>query len=257
MAAYANVRPLSDFKVSEHKKTERELRVQLAAAYRIFDYLGWCYLIYGHISVRVPGPERHFLINPFGLRYDEVTASNLVKIDLDGKIVEPSEYPVNPAGFVIHGAIHAAREDAHCIMHTHTLAGMTMAASSSRIRALDFAGAALHERVAYHDFAGVHGDYSDRESLVSDLGDKSLMILRNHGLLSCGPTIASAFIRLHALETACRVQCAALAMNTSLVETTAAIAEKHARVLESGDQGELAFAALVRLMQKRDPSFLE
>jgi len=258
VASYSNVLPLTEFRPRHEAQTERELRKQLAAAYRIFDYLGWTELalIYGHITVRVPGPQRHFLINPFGLRYDEVTASNLVKIDLDGNIVEPGSYPVNPAGFIIHGAIHAAREDAHCVMHTHTLAGMTMAASQLPIRSYDFAGASLIDRIAYHDFGGVHADYSDREALVRNLDDKYVMVLRNHGLLSCGPTVASAFRRLFALETACQVQAKALAMNVPLVEPPAAVAQNHAEVLDNGDDGELAFAALYRLMEQRDPSFL-
>jgi len=144
-ASPATVRDFTDFKPEQRPEpTEWELRQQLAAAYRIVAYFGWDYLIYGHLSVRVPGPERHFLINPFGLMYDEVTASNLVKIDLDGNLVEPGPYTVNPAGFVIHGAIHAARPDAHCVMHTHTIAGMTLAAADVPVRAIDFAGASLH-----------------------------------------------------------------------------------------------------------------
>ena len=258
MTAYSNVLPLTEFRPRQGPQSERELRKQLAAAYRIFDHLGWTELalIYGHITVRLPGPQRHFLINPFGLRYDEVTASNLVKIDLDGNLVEPSPWPVNPAGFIIHGAIHAAREDAHCVMHTHTEAGMAMAASGVPVRALDFAGASLFGRIAYHDFAGVHADDSDREALVRNLGDNSAMVMRNHGLLTCGPTIASAFRRLFALETACRVQARALAMNVPLVEAPAEIAAAHAKVLDEADDGEMAFAALYRLMESRDPSFL-
>ncbi|HUN48400.1 MAG TPA: class II aldolase/adducin family protein [Stellaceae bacterium] len=252
------VRDFTDFRPEQRPEpTEQELRQQLAAAYRIVAYFGWDYLIYGHLSVRVPGPERHFLINPFGLMYDEVTASNLVKIDLDGNLVEPGPYTVNPAGFVIHGAIHAARPDAHCVMHTHTIAGMTLAAADVPVRAIDFAGASLYERVAYHAFSGVHADMSDREALVQSLGDKHYLVLRNHGLLTCAPTIPLAFRRLFDLEIACRVQTAATAMNARLIEAPAEIAESHAKVLENVDGGELAFAALTRLMKKRDPSFLE
>jgi ribulose-5-phosphate 4-epimerase/fuculose-1-phosphate aldolase len=249
---------MTEFKPRHQAQTERELRKQLAAAYRIFDHLGWTALttIYGHITVRVPGPDRHFLINPFGLRYDEVTASNLVKIDLDGNIVGQGSHPVNPAGFIIHGAIHAARSDAHCVMHTHTLAGMAMAATGVPIGSYDFAGASLIDRVAYHDFGGVHADFSDREALVHNLGDKSVMLMRNHGLLSCGPTVASAFRRLFALETACQVQSKALAMNVPLVQPPAAVAQTHAQVLDEADDGEMMFAALYRLMEQRDPSFL-
>jgi len=257
MNDYAKVIPVSALRRSPHEASEQDLRVELAAAYRIFAHLGWDYLVFGHITVRIPGPDRHFLINPFGLRFDEVTASNLVKIDLDGGIVGHSQFPVNPAGFIIHGAIHQAREDAHCIMHTHTIAGMTMAATSLSIRPIDFAGAALHERVAYHGFGGVHADFSDRDALVRNLGDKNCMVLRNHGLLTCGDTIAHAFKRMHNLETACRVQTAAMAMNAPLIEIPPEICQQHAYVLENDDQGQLAFAAFMRLMDKLDPSYRE
>lgn len=258
MNSYAKVPSMAELASigRSQPKTEKELRVQLAAAYRIFAHLGWDYLIYGHISVRLPGEKRHFLINQLGLRYDEVTASNLIKVDLEGNILG-SDGPVNMGGFIIHGAIHGARDDAHCVMHTHTIAGMTMASTSTPLRWLDFAGASLYERVAYHEFAGVHDDMSDRASLVADLGDRNLMILRNHGLLCCGPTIPSAFLRLYTLETACRVQTAAMAMNAPLVNPPPEVAEAHAETLNSGDQGELAFAALTRLMMKKDPSFAE
>jgi ribulose-5-phosphate 4-epimerase/fuculose-1-phosphate aldolase len=256
MTSYTKVKPLAEFQTEHRSETEWALRRKLAAAYRMVDHFGWTHLIYGHLTVRIPGPETHFLINPFGLRYDEVTASNLVKIDLEGRIVEPSEHPVNPAGFIIHGAIHAAREDAHCVMHTHTIAGMALAASREGLKLIDFAGCGLHQQIAYHDFAGVHADYSDREALVRDLGDRSVMVLRNHGLLTCGRTIASAFRRLHSLETACRVQCMAQAMNVQLEVVPADIAAIHATNLARDDGGELAFAALYRLMEKKDPSFL-
>ncbi len=249
-----DVLPMSEL---QGAKNERDLRRELAGAYRIFDYLGWTHLIFGHISVRVPGPQRHFLINPYGLRYDEVTASNLVKIDLDGNVVDAGEYPVNPAGFIIHGAIHEAREDAHCVMHTHTLAGMTFAATAARIRPIDFAGASLFGQVAYHEFAGVHADFSDRAALVRNLGDKNVMVMRNHGLLSCGATIASAFKRLHDLETACKVQCAAMSMHASIIEAPDHVAQTHADAIAAGDGGALAFNALLRLMEKRDPTFLD
>lgn len=252
------VMPLSHYSAMNAKvKSEGELRRELASAYRIFAYLGWDYLIYGHISVRIPGPEHHFLINPFGLRFDEVTASNLVKIDLQGNAIDEGLGAVNPAGFIIHSAVHAARDDAACVMHTHTIAGMTMAAANVAVRPMDFAGAALFNRVAYHDFAGVHADDSDRASLVADLGDKNFMVLRNHGLLVCGWTIASAFKRLYDFETACKVQTSAMAMNVPLVVAADDVAETHARVLEGDDQGAMAFEALTRLMIKRDPSFLD
>jgi ribulose-5-phosphate 4-epimerase/fuculose-1-phosphate aldolase len=257
MTSYAEVKSMAELRVQPRTESERELRRKLAAAYRIFDYFGWTSLIFGHITVRVPGPDRHFLINPFGLRYDEVTASSLVKIDLQGRIVEPSNYPVNPAGFIIHSTVHAARVDAHCVMHAHTQSGMIIAATRDGLQLLDFAGAGLYDRVAYHDFAGVHADDSDRENLVKSLGERNMMIMWNHGLLSCGPTIASAFNRFYTLDTACKVQAAAQALNVPLRQVPPEVAAVHAATLDKGDNGELAFAAFYRLMEKRDPSFLE
>ncbi len=255
MPQYSTVAPLSDFRPAGREMDEAELRVQLAAAYRIFDYLGWPMLIYGHITARVPGPERHFLINPYDLMYHEITASNLVKIDLDGNIVGHSDHPVNPAGFVIHSAVHAARADVRCVMHTHTTAGMAVAAMKEGLKCHDFAGITLHNRVAYHGFEGVTVRNDERERLVEDLGDKNLMILQNHGLLSCGRTIPEAFIRLFTLETACQVQTTAQAANTPLISPPPEVCERHAQTLENADNGELAFNALVRLMEQRDPSF--
>ncbi len=235
---------------------EQALRTQLAAAYRIVDYFGWSMLIFGHITVRIPGPERHFLINPFGLMFHEITASNLVKIDLDGNIVGASEHPVNPAGFVIHSAIHAAREDVKCVIHVHTRDGMAVAALADGLNRCDFGGAALHNRVAYHDFEGLTLRMDERDRLVQSLGDKNLMILRNHGLLSCGGTIAEAFLCLHTLQTACEVQIAARATGARLLEPSPEVCETHAASLDSGHQApDMVFAALMRLMDQRDPTY--
>ena len=234
---------------------EKALRTQLAAAYRIVDYFGWSMLIFGHITVRIPGPERHFLINPFGLMFHEITASNLVKIDLDGNIIG-GEVSTNPAGFVIHSAVHAAREDVKCVMHTHTRDGMAVAALADGLNRSDFGGASLYNRVAYHDFEGLTVRMDERERLVQSLGDKNLMILRNHGLLSCGSTIAEAFLRLHTLQTACEVQIAARSTGNRLLEPSPEVCEAHAASLDSGHQApDLVFAALMRLMDQRDPSY--
>ncbi len=254
MKNFEKVLSLADLSNAQQEQTERDLRVQLAGTYRLFGYLGWDYLIFGHITVQVPGPEKHFLINPFGLRFDEVTASNLVKIDAHANIIEPSQHPVNPAGFFIHSAIHMARSDAHCVMHTHTTAGMALAATETEVLPVDFAGSAAYGRVGYHDFAGVHADESDCEALVSSLGDKNYLVLRNHGLLTCGDSIARAFQRLYWLETACQVQTAAHAMNVPLRRIPTDVARHHAQVLD-GDNGELSLAAMLRLMEKIDPSF--
>src|ERR1044072_1858648 len=163
---------------------ERKARIELAACYRVFDMLGWTEMIFNHITLRVPGPEARFLINPFGLHYREVTASSLVLVDLEGNVLRESQWPVNRAGFVIHSAIHGAIPQAHCVMHTHTTNGVAVSCLKDGLSADNFYGAMLHGRVAYHDLEGVTVDLGERKSLVRDLGDKPLMILRNHGLLA-------------------------------------------------------------------------
>ena len=255
MEKFNKVVNIENFKPKDKVLTEKELRVQLAAAYRIFNHFGWDYLIYGHLTVRIPGPDKHFLINPFGLRYDEVTASNLVKIDIKGNIVESSEFPVNPAGFIIHSAIHSARDDAHCVMHSHTNAGMAAASLRNPIKNIDFAGIAFTNRIAYHDFEGVTFRQEECKRLADDLAEKDVMILRNHGLLSVGETIPHAFIRMHDLERACQVQMLARSVNDDLIQVSDNLAKNHADALQNTDKGELAFKALMRLMEKKDPSF--
>ena len=166
--------------------TEKDLRIQLAASYRLVEELGWSFLIFGHLTARVPGREKHFLINPYGLMYDEINASNLVKIDLEGKKVEDADWDVNPAGFIIHSAVHSSKSNAHCVMHTHTNAGMAMAALKEGLINIDFSGSAFHKKVAYHDFEGVTLRSDECKRIADDLGDKSIMILKNHGLLTTG-----------------------------------------------------------------------
>ena len=189
-------------------------RVQLAAAYRVFDHLGWTELIYNHISLRVPGPPgtRHFLINPFGLHYSEVTASNLLKVDLEGRIVGDADWPFNPAGFVPHATIHAGVPDAHCVMHTHTTAGMGVACLDDGLSMSNFYAAQLHGKLAYHDFEGitVHADEGPR--LLQNIGDKPAVILRNHGLLAWGDSVPRAFAVLWLLQRACEIQLATQSM---------------------------------------------
>ncbi len=241
---------------------EWELRVQLAAAYRIFDHLGWCELIYGHISMRAPGPEHHFLINPYGLRYDEVTASNLIKIDLDGNMVESSDYTFNPAGFVIHSAIHANCEKAHCVMHTHTRAGMAVAALECGLLPISMNATSFHNRIAYHDYEGSTLYLEERAKLARDMGECNAMILRNHGLLTVGRTIPEAFIYLYRLERACQVQLDAMACGQPLVTPPVSVIERSAQQMKEfqqteADSGELEFNALRRLMDRIDPSFHE
>jgi ribulose-5-phosphate 4-epimerase/fuculose-1-phosphate aldolase len=191
-------------------ETEWALRLELAACYRLFDYLGWTEGIFNHITVRVPHAQStpHYLINPFGLHYSEVTATNLIKIDVDGNAISQTEYPVNAAGFVIHSAIHAAREDAHCIMHVHTTAGCAVACKESGLRADNFYSVMLAGEVAYHDYMGVTTDLQEQPLLVKSLGLCNHMILRNHGLLVTGEDIPSAYHRLWTLQRACEVQLA-------------------------------------------------
>lgn len=190
---------------------ERHARCELAACYRLFDFLGWTEVIFNHITVRVgsgSAGKPHYLINPFGLHYSEVTASNLVKIDVDGNDIDRSGHPVNKAGFVIHGAVHQAREDAHCIMHVHTTAGCAVACKETGLRHDNFYSAMLFGEVAYHDYEGVTTSLDERPRLVNSLADKQCLILRNHGLLVTGTSIAQAFQRLWTLQRACEIQLA-------------------------------------------------
>ncbi|MBL8835096.1 MAG: class II aldolase/adducin family protein [Alphaproteobacteria bacterium] len=238
---------------------EWRLRLDLAACYRIFDHLGWAEMIFNHITVRVPGPERHFLINPFGLTYREVTASNLVKIDRQGRPVGPAHHPVNPAGFIIHAAIHGAREDAHCVMHTHTTAGMAVACKERGLSHDNFYGAQLWGRVAYHDFEGITVHADEQPRLLAAIGAKDVVILRHHGLLVLGPSIERAFIDLWTLQRACDVQCGADALAGATAPLPQAVIEKTARdcaVFDSvGNTARLVFDAMVRRVAAIDASF--
>ena len=239
-------------------ESEREARVELAACYRIFAQLGWTELIYNHITLRLPGPEKHFLINPFGLHYSEVCASNLVKIDLDGNIIGASEWPVNPAGFTIHAAIHDRIADAHCVMHTHTTAGMAVACSAAGLSMSNFYAVQLHRKLAYHDFEGVtvHADEGPR--LIRNIGDKPAVILRNHGLLAWGDTIPRTFAILWLLNRACEIQLASAAMGP-VIELSEEIQRKCTRDSLQFDPafgaGRDVFDALTRMLDRVDTSY--
>jgi ribulose-5-phosphate 4-epimerase/fuculose-1-phosphate aldolase len=240
--------------------TEQALRVQLAGTYRIFAMLGWTELIYNHITLRVPGPDIHFLINPFGLHYSEVCASNLVKIDLDGNVIGAANHPVNPAGVVVHAALHRALPDAHCVMHTHTTAGLAVACSQAGLENSNFYSAQLLGSVAYHDFEGITVRPDEGPRLVANLGDKRLMILRNHGLLSIGTTIAQAFARLWMLNRACEIQLATAALGAAR-PISQEIAERCARDSLQFDPrhgaGQDVLDALLRQVERIDPHFKE
>ena len=238
--------------------TEAELRVQLAACYRVFHLLGWTELIYNHITVRIPGPERHFLINPFGLHYSEVKASNLVKIDLEGRVIGDSTWPVNPAGFVLHSAIHQGIEGAHCVMHTHTTAGCAVACSQAGLSMDNFYSAQLHDRVAYHDFEGitVHADEGPR--VIRSIGQRPAVILRNHGLLAWGDTLPYTFAVLWTLQRACEIQVAGAALGPTLAIPEAVQRKASQDALQFDPRrggGRDVFAALVRMVDRVDPSY--
>jgi len=229
---------------------EWQARLELAACYRAFDWLGWTELIYNHITARVPGPERHYLINPYGLWYSEVTATNLVKVNLAGEAVDGSRYPVNRAGFVIHSAVHAAREDAHCIIHTHTTAGSAVASKKDGLRYDNFYSATLYGQVAYHDFEGVTTDLAEQPRLVASLGAKPVLILRNHGLLVACPSIPEAFTTYWTLQRACEIQVAMDSMrgdNQQIAQPVLDATPARAAVFRSGPRpGGMAFDAQLR-----------
>ncbi len=241
-------------RTSHTSPEEWRLRQELADCYRLFADLGWGEAIFNHITLRLPGPERHFLINPYGLMYEEVTAETLVKIDLDGNVVAPSEHPVNPAGFIIHGAIHAAREDAHCVMHVHTTAGVAVSCKEAGLSLDNFYGAMFHDRIAYHDFEGISVHPEEQPRLVRALGQKDVLILRNHGLLVLGEDIPHAFRWMWSLQRACEVQCQAQAMAGGDIPLSDEVRRASTRDAAAFAQGRTArpmFDAMVRRMRAR------
>jgi ribulose-5-phosphate 4-epimerase/fuculose-1-phosphate aldolase len=246
-------RPVKEAPMTE---AERTARIELAACYRIFDMLGWVEMIFNHITVRVPGPEVRFLINPFGLHYREITASNLVLIDIEGNPVRETKWPVNNAGFVIHSAIHAAIPQAHCVMHTHTTTGVAVACLQEGLSPHNFYGAMLVGRVAYHEFEGVTVEADEKERLVRDIGDKPAVILRNHGLLAWGPSLPQAFLMMWTLQRACDVQIAASAAG-AVHPIRPEVFEQTVREGGPAEKRtcEDVFAALQRQVDARDASY--
>jgi ribulose-5-phosphate 4-epimerase/fuculose-1-phosphate aldolase len=241
---------------------EWKARVELAACYRVFDLLGWTEMIYNHITVRLPasvaGAGKCFLINPFGLHYSEVTASNLLKIDVLGRKLDDNPWPVNPAGFTVHAAIHQHLPEAHCVMHTHTTSGLAVACTQGGLAQNNFYSAQLHDMVAYHDFEGitVHADETPR--LLAAMGFKPLLILRNHGLLACGPTLPLAFVRLWTLQRACDVQLAQATLGPAIA-VPEAVARKTTDDAFQFDArfggGQDVFDAMVRRVERIDASY--
>ncbi len=235
---------------------EWKVRVELAALYRLVALHGWDDMIYTHISARVPGPEHHFLINPYGMFFDEITASSLVKIDLDGNIVEPSDYAVNPAGFTIHSAIHNAREDAKFVLHVHADAGIAVSAMKEGLMPISQHALIVLPHVAYHEYEGIALDLGERERLVADLGDKQLMILWNHGTLSTGATAADCWQGIFFLERACQQQVMALAGGREHVRFAPEAAQETVRQqVGRGMSGGLAWPGCLRKLDRLSPGY--
>jgi ribulose-5-phosphate 4-epimerase/fuculose-1-phosphate aldolase len=237
---------------------EREARIDLAACYRLIAQFRMTDLVYTHISARIPGTE-HFLLNPYGFLFEEVTASNLVRIDIDGNIVEDTSYTVNPAGFTIHSAIHRARSDVNCVLHTHTRAGIAISALREGLLPISQIALQFYNRLAYHDYEGIALDLDERDRLARDLGDRKAMILRNHGLLTAGASVAEAFSLMFYLERACEIQIAALSTGRELIVPTPEVCEKAARQHEEDDEpaGTREWRALLRQLDGTDPSYRE
>jgi ribulose-5-phosphate 4-epimerase/fuculose-1-phosphate aldolase len=245
-------------KPTRFNQAEWDARVQLAAAYRIFVLLGWQELIYNHISLRVPGEEHHFLINPFGLHYSEVTASNLVKIDIDGRIVGASDWPINPAGFTFHGAIHQAIPDAHCVMHVHTTPTMAVCCLEQGLSFSNFYAAQLWGQVAYHDFEGITVHRDEGARILASSQQKRVLLLRNHGPVVMGKTVAQAFSLLWLVQRACEVQLASLSMGPVReipIPVREACVRDSLNFNPKFGAGEDSFAALQRLVDRQDPSY--
>ena len=238
---------------------EWKVRVDLAAAYRLVAYYGWDDLIFTHLSARLPGPEHHFLLNPYNLMFEEVTASSLVKVGLDGVPVEPSPFITNPAGFTIHSAIHMARPDAQAVIHLHTPHGQAVSAHSEGLLPLTQTAMLVREDVAYHDYEGVAVDLDERERIVADLGDKGAMLLRNHGTLAVGETVGEAFLKIYFLERACQAQILALSAGEANLNNppqgAPEVTAQQGRVGLRMAAGALAWPALLRKAHRLDPDF--
>ena len=237
---------------------EWQIRTDLAACYRAIAMYGWDDLVFTHVSARVPGPEHHFLINAYGMMFEEITASSLVKVDLDGQKVLESPFEINPAGFVIHSAIHAARQDAACVLHTHTRAGVAVSAQAEGLLPISQQSLIPYTSLAYHDYEGIAVNEDEKSRLVADLGSHSAMILRNHGLLTAAATIPDAFIMMYVLETACQIQVMAQSSGGELIRVPAPVVEGIQSQMERvtrGMGGALVWPGLLRKLDRRDPSF--
>jgi ribulose-5-phosphate 4-epimerase/fuculose-1-phosphate aldolase len=243
---------------------EWAMRVDLAACYRLVEMFGWSDLLGTHISARVPGEEDAFLINPYGLLFEEITASSLVKVDEEGNILSPTEYSINPAGFVIHGAVHMARPEVACALHTHTQAGTSIATQKDGLLPLTQHALAVIAHTSYHGYEGIATDMNERERLVRDLGDNNILILRNHGLLTVGRTVAEAFVWMYRAERACRMQLGIQQAGVEVIEVPKDVQETtiaRNRLANSPEGhrpiGVLEWPALLRKLDRVDTSYRE
>ena len=237
---------------------EWKVRVDLAACYRLVAHYGWDDLIFTHISARVPGPETHFLINPYGMMFDEISASDLVKIDLRGKKVVESAYDINPAGFTIHSAVHEVRHDAHCVMHLHTTAGVAVSAQRDGLLPISQQSLFPLSALSYHDYEGVALNPEEKPRLVADLGDMNFMILRNHGLLTCGETVAEAFLNMYILQRSCESQVMAQAGGKKLIPIPQPIlagVQAMSKTVTRGVGAKLAWPGLLRKLDRVNPGY--
>jgi ribulose-5-phosphate 4-epimerase/fuculose-1-phosphate aldolase len=237
---------------------EQQLRVDLAACYRLVALYGWDDLVFTHISARLPGPEHHFLINPYGMLFEEITASSLVKVDLSGEKVAPSPHAVNPAGFVIHSAIHAAREDVTCVLHLHTSAGVAVSAQKGGLLPISQQATIVLASLGYHDYEGIALRDDEKPRLVRDLGTNMSLILRNHGLLTVGPTVADAFVAMFVLQRACEIQLLAQSGGSELVPVDPRITQgvkANVTAVTRGLGGALAWPGLLRRLDRSSPGY--
>lgn len=253
VASIAGIRSKRD----EVSPEEWKARLELAATYRLVTHHGWTHLINNHITLRVPGTRDQFLINPYGLLYEQITTSCLVRIDVDGNVLEDTPYEINQAGFVIHSAIHMAREDLHCVIHTHTVAGQAVSALDCGLLPLNQGSLRFYNRVGYHDHEGISHDLSERDRIVRDLGAHKVLILRNHGLLTAGVNAAEAFNLMYHLEKSCETQMLVLASNQPWSTAPPEICEKGAKQFYRGNRalGQRDWPALMAFVETRYPDF--
>jgi ribulose-5-phosphate 4-epimerase/fuculose-1-phosphate aldolase len=237
---------------------EWQVRQDLAACYRLVADFGWSDLVFTHITARVPGTEDQFLINPYGMMFDEISASSLVKIDTHGNKLDDSPFPVNPAGFTIHSAIHAVRHDAQCVLHTHSLNGVAVSAQKNGVLPLSQQSIFVLSSLGYHGYEGVALNEEEKPRLVADLGDKTYLMLRNHGLLTVGKTIADAFLNMYIFEAACTIQVRAQSGGGELLSIPQVIidgAKRQSKVATKSQGGMLAWPGLLRRLDRQDPSW--